>query len=298
MLLLSIISIALMVERWLFFFRTKINGEDLAVGLDEQLRARNLQGAWQLVKDTHTYSIEAAVVAAGLIALRNGAHAASEAMLSVKARMRPTLDANLSILATIGSNAPFVGLLGTVLGIINAAHELTADTAQNNPNAVMGGVFEALVATAVGFFVAIPAVVAYNLFQRSVRKRLADVDSLAHLILATARSDGKPSAPPAANTPYEGRIMAATPGYSDEDDGPLSGINVTPLVDVTLVLLIVFMITVPAIVGSARVKINVPETTAVPADSEQIDAHLFAQERRRRAGQCSILTITRSMKPA
>jgi biopolymer transport protein ExbB len=201
LLLLSIISIALMVERWLFFFRTKINGEELAVGLDEQLRARNLQGAWQLVKDTHTYSIEAAVVAAGLIALRNGAHAASEAMLSVKARMRPTLDANLSILATIGSNAPFVGLLGTVLGIINAAHELTADTAQNNPNAVMGGVFEALVATAVGLFVAIPAVVAYNLFQRSVRKRLADVDSLAHLILATARSDGKPAAPPAANTP-------------------------------------------------------------------------------------------------
>ena len=48
---------------------------------------------------------------------------ASEAMLSAKARMRPALDANLSILATIGSNAPFVGLLGTVLGIIKAAHE-------------------------------------------------------------------------------------------------------------------------------------------------------------------------------
>jgi biopolymer transport protein TolR len=63
--------------------------------------------------------------------------------------------------------------------------------------------------------------------------------------------------------------MAAS-GFSDEDDGPLSGINVTPLVDVTLVLLIVFMITVPAIVGSARVKVNVPETTAVQADSEQI----------------------------
>jgi biopolymer transport protein TolR len=58
-------------------------------------------------------------------------------------------------------------------------------------------------------------------------------------------------------------------GYSDEDDAPLSGINVTPLVDVTLVLLIVFMITVPAIVGSARVKVDLPETTAVAAESEQ-----------------------------
>jgi biopolymer transport protein ExbB/TolQ len=198
LLLLSIISIALMVERWMYFYRTRIDSDDLAAKLDEQLRARNLQGAWQLVKDTHTQSIESAVVAAGLIALRNGAHAASEAMLSVKARMKPALDATLSVLATIGSNAPFVGLLGTVLGIINAAHELTADTASNNPNAVMSGVFEALVATAVGLFVAIPAVVAYNLFQRSVRKRIADVDSLAHLILATARSEGKPAAGPGA----------------------------------------------------------------------------------------------------
>jgi biopolymer transport protein ExbB len=201
LLLLSIISIALMVERWMYFYRTGQDTDDLATKLDEQLRARNLQGAWQLVKDSHTYAIESAVVAAGLIALRNGPSAASEAMLSVKARMRPQLDANLSILATIGSNAPFVGLLGTVLGIINAAHELTGEGGQNNPNAVMSGVFEALVATAVGLFVAIPAVVAYNLFQRRVRKRVAEVDSLAHLILATAKAENRPVAPQTPATP-------------------------------------------------------------------------------------------------
>ncbi len=85
-----------------------------------------------------------------------------------------------------------------MLGIINAAHELTGENAANNPNAVMSGVFEALVATAVGLFVAIPAVVAYNLFQRVVRKRLADVDSLAHLILSTAKSEVPRAANPAA----------------------------------------------------------------------------------------------------
>jgi biopolymer transport protein ExbB len=201
LLALSIISIALMVERWLYFMRTQVNGEELAAQLDEHLRSRNLQAAWQLVKDNHTYCIESAVVAAGLIALRNGAHAASEAMLSVKARMRPALDANLSILATIGSNAPFVGLLGTVLGIIKAAHELAAEGAQNSPNAVMAGVFEALVATAVGLFVAIPAVVAYNLFQRRVKKRLAEVDSLAHLILSSVRSETRTATPAATPTP-------------------------------------------------------------------------------------------------
>jgi biopolymer transport protein ExbB/TolQ len=198
LLVLSIVSIALILERWAFFFRTSVDTDELAAKLDEQLQARNLQGAWRLVRETHTYCIESAVVAAGLVALRSGTRASSEAMQSVKARMRPALDANLSILATIGSNAPFVGLLGTVLGIINAAHELTAGGAQNNPHAVMSGVFEALVATAVGLFVAIPAVVAYNLFQRRVRKRLAQVDSLAHLILSSASADALPATSPAS----------------------------------------------------------------------------------------------------
>jgi biopolymer transport protein ExbB len=169
--------------------------------MQEELRKGNLPGAWQLVKEAHTRSIECGVVAAGLVNLRNGAHAASEAMLSAKARMRPALDANLSILATIGSNAPFVGLLGTVLGIIKAAHEMNVAAGQNNPSAVMSGVFEALVATAVGLFVAIPAVVAYNLFERKVRTRLAQVDSLAHLLLASMPAEVRPAEPAPTATP-------------------------------------------------------------------------------------------------
>ena len=67
-------------------------------------------------------------------------------------------------------------------------------------------------------------------------------------------------------------------GYPDEEDGAMSAINVTPLVDVTLVLLIVFMITVPVIVGSARVKIDVPETTSVEPEPEQLPL-VFALKR-------------------
>jgi biopolymer transport protein ExbD len=66
--------------------------------------------------------------------------------------------------------------------------------------------------------------------------------------------------------------------YGDDEDGAMSGINVTPLVDVTLVLLIVFMITVPVIVGSARVKIDVPETTSVEPEPEQMPI-VFALKR-------------------
>lgn len=192
LLLLSVISIALIVERVLYFVRTRVNVEQLSAQLQEQLRAGNLQGAWQLVQGSE--SIECGVVAAGLMALRNGPVACAEAMQATKARMRPALDQNLSLLATIGSNAPFVGLLGTVLGIIKAAHDLTAESAQNSPNAVMAGVFEALVATAVGLFVAIPAVVAFNLLQRRVRKILTQTDSLAHLLLASVRMEARPAA--------------------------------------------------------------------------------------------------------
>jgi biopolymer transport protein ExbB/TolQ len=198
---LSVISIALIVERWLYFLRSRSDVDELPVKLHEQLRAHNLQGAWQLVKDSQTYCIESGVVAAGLASLRNGPQAVSEAMQSVKARMRPQLDANLATLATIGSNAPFIGLLGTVLGIIKAANELTTGDAAGNSVAVMSGVFEALVATAVGLFVAIPAVIAYNLFLRRVRKRMAEVDSLAHMLLSTLRYETPAAAAPTASTP-------------------------------------------------------------------------------------------------
>jgi biopolymer transport protein ExbB len=199
---LSVLSIAIILERLLYYWRTAVDADELGARLQEDLRKGNLQAAWQLVKDGHTTSIECGVVAAGLINSRHGIHAAGESMLSAKSRMRPALDANLSILATIGSNAPFVGLLGTVLGIIKAAHEMNALAGQQNPSAVMSGVFEALVATAVGLFVAIPAVVAYNLFERKVRTRLSSVDSLAHLVLANLPADGRAveASPPAAPT--------------------------------------------------------------------------------------------------
>ena len=201
LLIMSMVSIAVIVDRCLYFYRHKIDGEELGTQLEENLKNGEVRGAWDLVKGSD--SIECEVVSAGLTALRRGATACSEAMLSAKARMKPQLDARMTVLATIGSNAPFVGLLGTVLGIVKAAHDMTGGgTGQGDPNAVMAGVFEALVATAVGLFVAIPAVVAFNFFQRKVRSTLAQVDSLAHFVLAGARTERRPSpqGTPAAST--------------------------------------------------------------------------------------------------
>ncbi|MBM3274146.1 MAG: MotA/TolQ/ExbB proton channel family protein [Candidatus Sericytochromatia bacterium] len=89
-------------------------------------------------------------------------------LLAHRLRERNAAERGLVILGTLGNNAPFIGLFGTVLGIIKAFHDL-AQSASQGPSAVMAGISEALVATAVGILVAIPAVIAFNLCQRQIR---------------------------------------------------------------------------------------------------------------------------------
>ena len=189
LLLINFISVATIVERILYLRRTKVDGDELSAQLDQFLRAGDIRGAWTLVAESD--AIQCVVVAAGLSALARGAQACAEAMLSAKAQMKPMLEARLNILATIGSNAPYVGLLGTVLGIIKAAHDLTADSAGGaNPNAVMGGVFEALIATAFGLFVAIPALGAHAVAEASARELLARIDAAAGRVVLLLKTTG------------------------------------------------------------------------------------------------------------
>jgi biopolymer transport protein ExbB len=82
--------------------------------------------------------------------------------------LRLSLEAHLGILATFGNNAPFIGLFGTVLGIIQAFHMIGSSNAFD-VQPIMQGISEALIATATGLFVAIPCVIAYNYFTRRVK---------------------------------------------------------------------------------------------------------------------------------
>jgi biopolymer transport protein ExbB/TolQ len=199
--LLSFVSVALMVDRTLFFQRNKIDLDDLITQLRQHLKDGNLRAAWALVAERP--QIECQVVAEGLRSIQRGSDACAEAMLSAKSRERGRIDAHLNILATIGSNAPFVGLLGTVLGIIKAARDLEASSGAAG-GAVMSGVFEALVATAVGLFVAIPAIIAYNVFQKKVKKTMGQVDTLSHLVLANIRPEWNQGTPQAAQSAAPG----------------------------------------------------------------------------------------------
>ena len=120
----------------------------------------------------------------------------------------------------------------------------------------MAGIAEALVATAVGLLVALPAVIAFNIFQGRVRRTMGRVDVMAHLILtASATRTPRIQARPKGPSPMAG----AASQFEDDDSGRMiTEINVTPLVDITLVLLIIFMVTTSYIVNPS-IKVDLPK---------------------------------------
>ncbi len=126
-------------------------------------------------------SLQAASIREVLLAPQ-GAEAIAYAQKAFLADRRAELSRGLSILATLGSNAPFIGLFGTVLGIIQSFAALATSTTAMNQ--VIASLAEALIATAVGLFVAIPAVVGYNIFSQKLKSALAESESLRDLYLS------------------------------------------------------------------------------------------------------------------
>ncbi len=187
---LSGASIAIAIERAWTFRRTQGNVAALVPELRRLLR-KDPKQAQKLLADSP--SVEARVVAAGLDESDRGPAAAEEAMAAAMGLERKRLEQRLLFLGTVGNNAPFVGLLGTVIGVVGAFEELGKPQALSStvggagalaPERVMGTIAEALVATAVGLVVAIPAVAIFNYFQGRVTSALADAETLGHVLLA------------------------------------------------------------------------------------------------------------------
>ncbi len=98
------------------------------------------------------------------------------ALLVQMQKEQHSMEGGLTILASIGSTAPFVGLFGTVLGIMHAMHQITA-SGSTSLEVVAGPIGDALVATAIGIAVAVPAVLAYNLFLRNVKQQRTELEN-------------------------------------------------------------------------------------------------------------------------
>ena len=189
MLVLSIVSLAIMLERAWLYWSLRDDIDELMRDLGRLLRGGDLEGARRRLESSR--SAEAAVVVAGLVEADRGVAAAQEAMEGASALQRLKLEKRLAFLGTLGNNAPFIGLLGTVIGIVAAFDELSkvkmaaaSGSTQLAPEAVMARISEALVATAIGIMIAIPAVAAFNAFQRVVKGTLATTDALGHVLLA------------------------------------------------------------------------------------------------------------------
>jgi biopolymer transport protein ExbB len=184
--LLSVLSVTVMVERAIAMAGRVVAFDSLSDKLHAALVAGDVKAARELLGEPRSPEVRVGLV--GLAELSRGTTAAVEAMASARSRERLDQEKHRGILGTLGNNAPFIGLFGTVLGIIKAF----ADLAKNQGGGaavVMAGIAEALVATAVGLLVALPAVVAFNIFQGRIRRTMGRVDAIAHLILTGVRDE-------------------------------------------------------------------------------------------------------------
>ncbi len=178
---LSLWCLAVIWDRF-FLFRSKARDSELLGNQVPELFAKGqIQPILKLVENAT--SPEGIILKEGISNLSLEREGLESLLESVKIREKLALEKNLLVLGTLGNNAPFIGLFGTVLGIIKAFNDL-AIAGTSGPSIVMRGVSEALVATAMGLLIAIPAVASYNYFQGQIKRSMLNAERLACLLLA------------------------------------------------------------------------------------------------------------------
>ncbi len=197
MIFLSIVSFGIMLERAIFFFVRRDDIDALTDRMRKALGEPNRKEALRALF-SKSASIEAAVLRNSVDWLESGPESFHEVVDAELAKQRRDLERGTVYLGTLGNNAPFLGLVGTVLGVIQAFQQLGNQNKEAMGN-VMVGIAEALIATGVGLCVALPAVVAFNIVNRSIGRVEANVDIMTKYILAVLKSSSEESAHAAKN---------------------------------------------------------------------------------------------------
>lgn len=186
--ILSIVSVAIIIGKIRFFNKNRI---DFGLFTSRLYKTLDENGVEELKKVLSSVdSSEARIIKAILEPSRNPGLKRDEMLSDAIFHERLQMERGLSFLGTLGNNAPFIGLFGTVLGIIKAFHDL-AITGSGGPSVVMAGISEALIATAIGLLIAIPAVIAYNYFQRRIKVRLGFAEMVARNVIALLEKEGE-----------------------------------------------------------------------------------------------------------
>jgi len=183
---LSVISIGVIIERFFFYNGRKVDTAQLRRDLTKHLDRGDFKAAAAMLERQDT--LETNAVLAGLRAYERGPESVEELMSGALGLEKNRYERRLGFLATIASNAPYIGLFGTVLGIIKAFKDLSEDMTDAS-TAVMAGVSEALLATAIGLLVAIPAVIAYNVFKGRVKTSATECEMLARIVLSSLKAE-------------------------------------------------------------------------------------------------------------
>jgi biopolymer transport protein ExbB/TolQ len=185
--LLGIFVLGAIVVAWkiVYFIVNAVRSRALRVKVGELVRGGSLDSFVDDVKDLP--GIEAGVLRQAMAFSANGPDVVEQQMDVELANSKQRMELGLTFLGTVGANAPFVGLYGTVGGIVKAFRDLSAET-EAGLSSVIAGIAEALVATAVGLIVAIPAVVAYNYLQKQVKKTMISSQGVNKQVLFRLRA--------------------------------------------------------------------------------------------------------------
>ncbi|MBI4376096.1 MAG: MotA/TolQ/ExbB proton channel family protein [Elusimicrobia bacterium] len=170
----SVVTLTFTIERWWFYRSISINADGFLNNLRQMLEGNKFADAMKLCAST-----PGPIPALAQVAVSSRSKSKSEVAALLNAAQidqRKKLENYLGILGTMGNTAPFIGLFGTVVGIIRAFHDL-AMAGSGGPSVVAAGIAEALVATAGGLAVAIPAAMLYNYFLKKVKDISSDMES-------------------------------------------------------------------------------------------------------------------------
>ncbi|HBB67865.1 MAG TPA: MotA/TolQ/ExbB proton channel family protein [Elusimicrobia bacterium] len=192
LLLASLVCLAFIIERWRYFRKIEVDPEKVLSKLRGTIASGRKEEVLAILGDVDGNPILSLIQVAVLNAHLPKEHL-SEILRAFQLRQRALIEKSIGILGTLGNIAPFLGLLGTVLGIIQAFRDLASPQAQaNGASVVATGIAEALIATAAGLFVAIPAVVFYNYFLKRVKHFVTEMEAVGieMLVLLSLRRQG------------------------------------------------------------------------------------------------------------
>jgi biopolymer transport protein ExbB len=177
-LLCSIIGLAIIIDRFIVIRKTKINIPAFLVRIRGMIKKNDISGAISYCMEDK--SPFANIVRKGLKKYRYGQERVKEAIENAGRQEVSKLEKGLSILASIAGIAPLIGFLGTVTGMISAFMTIESLAGSANPSDLAGGIWEALLTTAFGLIVGIPALAFYNYFLSAVKKVVGEMETVAN----------------------------------------------------------------------------------------------------------------------